>query len=95
MKRTSAITKRFPALYRHDVLDAERKIKDLSYESIAKELGMRTGTVSAVFKGIATPRKVYPIAQFLGVNWATLHDLESDFHLAVLNRTGGSLSAAG
>ncbi len=82
------LMKRYPSLYRHDLLDFARRQRGWSQRTTATKAGACLGTINKIFKGKANNAKVYPIAHILGVDWSQLHNLElseSEFHLAVRN----------
>lgn len=67
-------------------MDRRRRELKLSKRRIARDLSARYATVRDVFRGIASSKKVYPVAQRLGMSWAKVHDLtllESDYFLAL------------
>jgi hypothetical protein len=92
MRRNSDITKRFPNLYRHDLLDWALYEQRLTRADVARLAKIHYRTTGKVFEGTANNRKVWPIAKVLGIDWAMLHNFdlkEVDFHLAVRNGKGG------
>jgi hypothetical protein len=96
MKRNHGTRNRYPGYYRVDKL--RRALDGAGFKSpyaLAKHLGLNADTTYRVFKGTASHKQVWPIANYLKVDWRDLHDLNSPveklgIHRAVLN--GGSRS---
>ena len=65
----------FPAHYNHHLLDWRRVQRGHSIRGIARLLGYNRSVMVKVFQGRATNKTVYPVAQFLGLDWAKVHDL--------------------
>ena len=76
MEQTLSPPQEFPGCYNHPLLDWRRRRLNLSTNAIARFIGGSRNNVEAVMRGCASSKKVYPVAQFLGVDWAKLHDLE-------------------
>lgn len=62
----------------------------LSIKEVHRLSGVPFDSTRRVFLGEASSKQVFPVAQFLKMDWSRLHDLdpnkkESDFRLAVLN----------
>lgn len=88
MKRNIALAKRYPAFYRHDLMNERRKELGLSVRQVWQQSGMKENSTRRVFQGTATSKQAYPVAQFLNMNWKELHDFstpKSEFRRAVLN----------
>lgn len=61
----------------------------LSLNEVSRQTGVPLESTCRVFLGQASNKLVWPIAQFLKMDWAMLHDFKlEDFRLAVVN--GGS-----
>lgn len=93
MTQNSAQAKRFPAYYRHDLLTWRRKELGLRVRDAANKSGVNRETARRVFRGTATSKHVYLVAQSLSLDWPQVHNLKlktSDFHLAVLKLGNGS-----
>lgn len=90
MERNSVRVELFPAHYNHLIMSARRRELGLSIRAIARLIKCRHNTITEVFRGRASSKKVYPVAQVLGMDWAMIHDLslsESDYRRAVLSDT--------
>lgn len=88
MRRTLDVTRRFPALYRHDLLEWQRERLGLSRSEVGRKSGIKTSRINDVFAGTVTSKQLWRVANALGLDWAALHNLklkESEFHLAVIN----------
>lgn len=88
MKRNPVNLNRFPGYYRQDFLQKQREKLNLKIEQVSEGSGVKLDSTRRVFLGEATSKQVYPIAEFLNLDWSMLHDLtlpESDFHRAVKN----------
>lgn len=97
MAQNSADEKLYSGLqhYHYELLDWQRKQRGWSIQEVARRTGEHFQTVRQVFKGNATNRKVFPVANLLNLDWAQVHNLsleEEDFHLAVLNGNGAAHS---
>ena len=82
MPRNSVDLQQYPARYNHLFMDWWRRQLNLSIRGIARDLCAREATVADVFRGIATSKKVYPVAEHMRMDWAVVHDLtlvEEDF----------------
>lgn len=82
MPLNSAHDERFPAHYNHYLLHWRRIQLGYSIRAIARLLGYHSSVMDDVFHGRATSKTVYPVALFLGLDWAKVHDLtlvESDY----------------
>jgi len=93
MRQNSNLRTKFPSYYRHDLLAWRLNTLGWSQREAARQAEISKETVKEVFKGRATPTKVYAIAEVLNVDWEKLHNLKlkpSEFHLALTN---GSKSA--
>lgn len=95
MKRNPDIKLRFPAYFRHDWMNKRREQLGLSVPDVSRLSGVTLDSTRRVFTGEATSKQVFPIAQFLKMDWKMIHDLNlsltaEQFHRAVL--TGGSRS---
>lgn len=87
---------RYDQHYHVALMNWRKERLGLSLQEVARRTGEPFQTVRQVFRGKATNRKVYPIAVFLSLDWAQVHNLEleeSDFHLAVTNGNGTTHSA--
>lgn len=88
MALNSVLLNRFPAFYNHEMLTWRRLQLGLSVRQVSKAISGRETTVQQVFKGtVVNARQVFPVARYLGLDWAMVHDLalsESHYHLAVL-----------
>jgi len=96
MKRNSDLAKRFPAYYRHDLLNKRREQLGLSVREVWQQSGVKENSTRRVFLGEASNKHVFPIALFLSMDWKMIHDFdlpEDQFRRAVLN--GGSRSGDG
>lgn len=90
-QNSNATEKRFPSLYRQDLLDWQRQRRGWSQRETARRAKINQQTIRKVFKGEATNTKVYRVAKALGLDWCQVHNLalpKSEFHLAVRNGTG-------
>ena len=79
---------KFPAHYRHDLLDWLREKRGFNQQQVARGSEVNRETIRYVFAGIATNAHVYRVAKFLGADWMQVHNLKlkrSEFPLAVLN----------
>lgn len=95
MRRNSDLQTRFPAFYRHDIINWRRQQLGLELRDIERETGITYTSVRNACLGIAKNTAVFPLSRFLGLDWKALHDFDlpkSKFHLAV-SGNGGSLSA--
>lgn len=96
MEQNSAVRQRYPALYRHDLLNWRRKELGWSIQETARRCGENFETTRMVFHGRAMNRKAFSVCLVLGLEWDKIHNLnleEIDFHLAVTNGSGTSHSA--
>lgn len=79
-------------MYRHDLLQFRMKDLGLSDLELAKLLHLDPFSLRRVLNGQAAGSKtLWPVSDYLDLDWAKVHDLElkkSEFHLAV--RNGGS-----
>ena len=76
------------AYYNRELLIWRRSQLGLKIVDVSRLLGIRVTTVSEVFRGRATNKHLYPVAHFLGLDWAKVHELdlkEPDFPSAVRN----------
>jgi hypothetical protein len=92
MKQNSDIAIKFPNLYRHDLLKWAAWEQRLSQREVSQRAKINPRTAGVVFAGRANNRKVWPVANVLGIDWAALHNFklkESEFHLAVNGKKGG------
>lgn len=90
-QNTNQLRKRFPSLYRQDLLDWQRQNRGWSQRETARRSNTNLGTIRKVFKGNASNTKVYPVVKVLGLDWSQVHNLElsrDDFYLAVRNGAG-------
>lgn len=98
MKRNIALAKRYPAYYRHDLMNQRREQLNLTVRQVWQLCpGVKENSTRRVFKGTASSKQVYPIAEFMGMKWKAVHDFDIPddltpvgFRRAVLN--GGSRS---
>lgn len=86
---------RFPGLYRDDLI--RFRMKDLGWSQLetCKKAKIHPYTLQRILTGQATSKKVWPLAKFLGLDWAQLHNFklkESEFHLAVVRNGARSKS---
>jgi hypothetical protein len=87
MNRNNNFQKRFPNYYNHPLLENERRKEGVSLRALAAELEMDRQTVTRVFRGTATQKQVWPVAQRFRFDWPKLHDLTllpSESHRAIL-----------
>jgi hypothetical protein len=95
MKRNHGKRFRYDGNYRADLLLI--LLDSAGFKSayaLAKHLGLNVDTTYNVFKGIASYKQVRRIAEFFGVPWAMLHELNlplDDLHRAVLNGNSRSV----
>lgn len=75
MRRNSSRRNRKNSYYNVALLRDELEKVGLTVHGIAIRLRMNRDTVRLVFKGTGTYKHVWPIADFLGIEWAKLHDL--------------------
>lgn len=92
MKRNIALAKRYPAYYRHDLLNQRREQLGLTVRQVWQLSGVKENSTRRVFKGTATSKQVYPIAEFMNMKWKAVHDFDipdnlspSEFRRVVLN----------
>lgn len=85
---------RFPAHYNHHLMNWRRNALGYSMRAIARLLGYHHAVMQDVFHGRATNKTVYPVALFLALDWAKVHDLTlstpDDFESAVLVGASGA-----
>lgn len=89
MEQNSNPDRHYSAYYNHHLLAWRRDRMGLSNRKIAELLPANRQSVGAVFRGLASYKTLYPVAEFLDLDWAMLHSLtlsEPDYPLAV--RTG-------
>lgn len=83
-----------PAYYNRHLLIWRRESLGLTSKRMTELMPTNRESLRAVFRGIASYRTVYAVAEFLGLDWAMLHSLtlsENDYPLAV--RRGAQLIA--
>lgn len=90
MKRNTDIRNRFPGYYNHLILIEclKRMTPRPSKRRVAADLEMNSETVRRVFRGTASQKQVWPVAEYFHVDWAKLHDLAiapSQYRRALLN----------
>ena len=86
------ISDRFPGYYRQDIIKHRCAELGLSGLKTAKLAEINRETIRDVLAGKASSKKVWPVANVLGLDWAQLHNFElkpSEFHLAVRNGKRG------
>lgn len=94
MTHNSAHAELFPAHYNHLLLDWRRRELKLSKRAISRLLRFHHSVVTDIFRGLSTNKTVFPVALYMGLDWAKVHDLnlaEEDYPSAVLN---GSLQGS-
>lgn len=97
MKRNSVQSSRNNGHYYNlDLLDWCRETAELTVHGVAVKLGMNRDTARQVFKGKASYKHVWKVAQFFNLSWRDLHDLDLvEFDRAVLNGYSRSVRSSG
>jgi hypothetical protein len=94
MEQNSGPSQHYSAYYNRHLLAWRRDLLGLSNRKLAELIPANRQSVRAVFRGMASYKTLYPVAAFLGLDWAMLHSLtlsEPDYPLAV--RAGAHLIA--
>lgn len=101
MKRNHGNNFRYHGLYRDDYLrEILKRSQFKSAYALARHLKINADTTYRVFNGKASHKQVWPIAQFFGVDWSLLHDLnlplsKFEFDRAVLNPDSKAVRSSG